>query len=478
MHFVDNYEFTVVDIEATGGSAQRDRITEIAVYRFNGNTITQQFCTLINPSVLIPPFITQLTGITNEMVANAPTFDAVAQELLNITQNAILVAHNAQYDYAFIRSEFKRLGIAFNMPKLCTVKLSRELLPHRTTFGLDALCTDLAIPLDDHHRAYSDALATLHLLKYLFAHEKAHHWVNELVFSQSVFQKLPPQISAQHLNQIPEEPGKVYYYNQKGKIIYIDASADIRSETFKTFRNPKAQRRENIVKHVNEISWEVCGNTLIAELEQLEEINKHQPSFNRMGTNMPHFGIFKSTNSFGYTQLRISPLDKAARPQEALQQFNRRPDAVKYLERKVQKHNLCPALCGLERPLNSKSGCSSFHLGNCLGACCGKEKARIYNHRLKKALRGEFFQDINFIVIDEGRSFDEKSAVLVQDGLVVAFGYFNPNWLNTPYAIAEALPKRNHHHLMEKVVKRYLGTQATVQVIPFIENETADYVAE
>ncbi|HMS51340.1 MAG TPA: hypothetical protein PKD56_03365, partial [Chitinophagales bacterium] len=94
------------------------------------------------------------------------------------------------------------------------------------------------------------------------------------------------------------------------------------------------------------------------------------------------------------------------------------------------------------------------------------------------ALRGEFFQDINFIVIDEGRSFDEKSAVLVQDGLVVAFGYFNPNWLNTPYAIAEALPKRNHHHLMEKVVKRYLGTQATVQVIPFIENETADYVAE
>lgn len=157
--------FAVVDIETTGGNNKSGKITEIAIYVFNGNEITDSFVSLINPECEIPYFITNITGITNEMVANAPKFYEVARKIVEMTANHIFVAHNVSFDYHFIRKEFKDLGFDFNRKTLCTVKLSRQFIPNHRSYSLGNICSELGIEINGRHRAAGDALATVKLLQ-------------------------------------------------------------------------------------------------------------------------------------------------------------------------------------------------------------------------------------------------------------------------------------------------------------------------
>lgn len=159
--------YAVVDIETSGGRAQVDKITEIAIYIHDGRRVVDEFTTLINPEVSIPPFITNLTGINNQMVANAPKFYEVAKQIVLITEGKLFVAHNAQFDYGFIQAEFKRLGYDYQRQTICTVKMSRKIIPGLKSYSLGNLCQSVGIPINNRHRAAGDALATTKLLDLL-----------------------------------------------------------------------------------------------------------------------------------------------------------------------------------------------------------------------------------------------------------------------------------------------------------------------
>lgn len=157
--------FVIIDIETTGNSFKYSYITEIAVYQHNGQGITHVYSTLINPGIDIPYHITKLTGIDNEMVKNAPRFYEVAKVIVELTAGRTFVAHNAKFDYSFIKEEFKRLGYEFNRKTLCTVQMARKFLPGHKSYSLGKLCSDLGIEINGRHRASGDALATVKLFE-------------------------------------------------------------------------------------------------------------------------------------------------------------------------------------------------------------------------------------------------------------------------------------------------------------------------
>jgi DNA polymerase-3 subunit epsilon len=166
-NFKKNWMFAIVDIETTGGSPETSRITEIAIFLFDGKDVVKEYTTLINPECFIPPNITRLTGITNEMVTDAPRFYEVARRIGEFTEDAIFVAHNVQFDYKFVQAEFKRLGYSYSRKTLCTVRLSRKYLPGYSSYSLGNICGELGIPISGRHRAAGDALATVKLFQKL-----------------------------------------------------------------------------------------------------------------------------------------------------------------------------------------------------------------------------------------------------------------------------------------------------------------------
>lgn len=159
--------YTIIDIETTGGSPKTEKITEIAIFKHDGIKIIDEFVSLINPERLIPPYITQMTGITNRMVANSPKFYEIARKIVEMTDQCTFVAHNASFDYGFIREEFARLGYQFEKQLLCTVKLSRKVIPGYKSYSLGNICNSLGISVENRHRAAGDALATVKLFEYL-----------------------------------------------------------------------------------------------------------------------------------------------------------------------------------------------------------------------------------------------------------------------------------------------------------------------
>ena len=217
--------YAIVDIETTGGSARLERITEIAVYVHDGKRIIDEYSTLINPERNIPYFITALTGISNEMVEDAPKFFEVAKKIVEITEGNIFVAHNARFDYSFIRQEFSMLGYNFKRPLLDTVSLSRKLLPGHKSYSLGNLCRDLGIEIVGRHRASGDALATVRLMEILLGKDSEQK--NGSLVKNRKASKLHPALDIQKIADLPEEPGIYYFHNDSGEIIYVGKSRNL-----------------------------------------------------------------------------------------------------------------------------------------------------------------------------------------------------------------------------------------------------------
>jgi len=211
--------YAIIDIETTGGSARIERITEIAIYLHDGNKITEEFVSLVNPERNIPYFITNLTGITNEMVDDAPHFYEIAKKIIELTEGRTFVAHNARFDYSFIRQEYKSLGYNFKRNILDTVALSRKLLPGHKSYSLGNICNDLSISINGRHRAAGDALATVKLLEILIARDIEDNGSGASLMKNTRVSKLNPKLNITKIESIPDEPGIYYFYNEKGDLI-------------------------------------------------------------------------------------------------------------------------------------------------------------------------------------------------------------------------------------------------------------------
>jgi DNA polymerase-3 subunit epsilon len=272
--------YAIVDIETTGGSADKDKITEIAILIHDGKKITDKFVTLINPEREIPQYITELTGITNEMVAGAPKFYEVARRIVEITEGRTFVAHNAGFDYNFIRNEFRNLGYRYQREQLCTVRLSRKLVPGLESYSLGSLCDELGIEIRDRHRAAGDAYATARLLDILIDLNDTSGLdllSNRLLSNND----LHPGLSIDLIRDLPEETGLYYFYNENNEVLYIGKSRNIRSRVISHINNSSSKRAMQMRRLIADIGYELTGSELIALLKTSAEVRKKKPCYNR-----------------------------------------------------------------------------------------------------------------------------------------------------------------------------------------------------
>jgi DNA polymerase-3 subunit epsilon len=414
--------YAVVDIETTGGSPTRDRITEVAVFLFDGQNIVDEFHSLVNPEVVIPMSITQLTGISFDMVRDAPKFFEIAKRIVEITDGHIFVAHSVMFDYTFLKAEFKRLGYNYERKRLCTVRMSRRILPGHKSYSLGKLCADLGIEIRARHRAAGDALATAQLLGHLFA--KDENGVLQTALKSGSREALMPQaLTKKFVNSLPEATGVYYMHDREGRVIYVGKALNIRQRILGHFGvNLDSRKHLRLKDKVHDITYQLTGNELAALLLESHEIKTQLPLFNfAQKRARANYGLYEGPLSpEGYRTLHIARIESATE-KLPLSTFTNVPAGRAFTERLVEKFNLCQKHTGL---YPTDTSCFRYQTHRCLGACMGKEPPKQYNARLEKALNSIHLGNRSLALLERGRSDDERCIVWVQNGHYVGFGYF------------------------------------------------------
>lgn len=412
--------YAVVDIETTGGFAAGNCITEIAIIIHNGEEVVERFETLINPQMDVPLYIQGLTGITDDMVREAPVFTEVAGKIFDLLKDKIFVAHNVSFDYSFVRHQLLQSGFDLQSRKLCTLQLSRRLLPGHTSYSLGRLCDALHIPLIGRHRAGGDAGATAILLGHLLRNDP-EEYISLSLQKKSKKQMLPPNLSERAIEALPYSPGVYYFRDNKGKIIYIGKAVSLRKRVISHFtgNNPNRQRQE-FLRNIHSIDYTVCGTELMALILEAAEIKNHWPENNRALKRFEQrFGLYVFEDQKGYLRLGIDKLDKQGR---ALYSFDSLLSGQTMLKGMVSTYQLCEKLCFIQR---NRHACTGLENGTCNGACTGEESAEQYNLRVNQALDHLKTVSPSFILVDKGRDIDEKSFIWVEEGKFTGMGYFS-----------------------------------------------------
>ncbi len=391
--------FAVIDIETTGGSMQSDRITEIAIIVHNGQRVIEEYATLVNPLRPIQPFVMALTGITNEMVIDAPTFEEVVDRIEELTHNRIFVAHNVNFDYIFLKSEFKRVGRKFRRKTLCTINTCKKIFPNKRSYGLGNICRDLEIEIYDRHRAHGDAAATAILLEKLIFNDKKKI-MKDLLKGELATTHLPVNISLSLVDELPEEIGIYYFLDEKGKIIYIGKSKNIRSRVISHFRNDsKSTAAIKMKDRIHDITYEVTCDELIALLKESDEIKRWMPEFNRIQKRQKYrYGLFLEKDQDDYFKFKVDLIHPERRP---VRKFRSKVRAERFLHNLEVKNDIAP---------NYKK----------------IYKADEYNKRVEKAISRYVYPHENFMILGNGRIEDERSVILIKNHQYQGFGYFEP----------------------------------------------------
>jgi DNA polymerase-3 subunit epsilon len=383
MHSLADYRFAIVDLETTGGRAGSDRITEIALLGVEQATVVEAWSELIDPGIPIPPFIQSLTGITPELVANRPAFAEIADRLHGMLDGRILVAHNARFDYAFLKNSFKRLDRLYTPRILCTVKLSRFLNPGRSTHKLDSLIEDYDLPCGQRHRAMGDARVLWDLIKY-WIEEQGVARVIEGIERVMKRPALPPHLDPAEIDAIPDAPGVYLFHGDREVPLYIGKSVRLKTRVLSHFASDHANARElEIAQQVRHIEIHRTAGDLGAQLLESRLIKQRQPLYNRRLRRQGRLTFFiLAEDERGYLTLQLRqsmklPEHPAGR---VIGLFRSRRAAETRLREWVAQHGLCQRLTGLER--KSSGACFAYQLKKCRGACCGQESADAYNARL------------------------------------------------------------------------------------------------
>ena len=450
--------FAVVDIETTGGSPKTEKITEIAIYIHDGLTVVDEFVTLVNPEVTIPYFITGLTGITNEMVADAPKFFEVARKVVEMTENRIFVAHNVNFDYSFIRNEYKSLGFEYNRKTLDTIKLARQVIPGLPSYSLGKLCKQLAIPLTNRHRAGGDALATVRLLEELLARDKKG--VASKILKPGNPQGLNEHLTQKVINKLPEATGVYYFWDRSGELIYVGKSKNIRSRVLQHLYNQSTRRAMEMKDRLADITWELTGNELIALLLESEEIKKLKPIYNRAQRRSTFsYGLYLTENRNGYQELHIESTNQDDCP---LTTFSSKTEGKELMHRWVEEYHLCQKLCGLY-----ESGGACFHhsIHECSGACIGVEPSESYNQRVGKLLEKFEYEFSDFLILGEGRMKGEIGLVCIEKGRYMGYGYISDDHTSNVEVLRDSIKGYPNNRDVHVLIKQYLR-KYTPRLIP------------
>jgi DNA polymerase-3 subunit epsilon len=410
--------YAIVDIETTGGYAERHRMTEIAIIHHDGFQITNRFQTLINPGRRVPLFITGLTGITNDMVSQAPMFEDVAPEIFEQLKEKVFVAHNAHFDYSFLKKELGEAGIQWTSRKLCTVKLSRKILPGLDSYSLGRLAESLGVIIENRHRAGGDAEATAQIFDRLLKRDEGGIIARALKRNSGEM-ILPPNLSKEDYENLPGFPGVYYFLDGRGQVIYVGKANNLRKRIHGHFTGEASEwNRSNIRNEIHRIRYDLTGNELVALILEAQEIRSRWPRYNlAQKARGESWGVFEYYDRNGYRRFAVNVIGRNAAPLVA---FPNKSAAWSSLWTRVREHDLCPKLSGLQ---TAKGACFAHLSGTCKGACEGKETPEIYNARTEGMVNMFKPGGETAIIVDQGRTAEEQSVILIEKGRYVGFTF-------------------------------------------------------
>jgi DNA polymerase-3 subunit epsilon len=382
-----NTVLAFVDIETTGATPTRDRITEIGIVEVAEDGTVSEWSSLVNPETPIPGFIQSMTGITDAMVADAPTFAELAGDVVERLQGRLFIAHNARFDYGFLKNEFRRIGIDFRATVACTVKLSRRLFPGHPKHGLDALIDRHGLTVSERHRALGDA-RLIHQFWRLA--EKAHPEerfaavLKEITARPSLQSHLDPGI----VDDLPEGPG-VYLFHGDTALLYVGKAKNLRERVLSHFSGDHSSSKEmSLAQQIRRIEWIETGGEIGALLKEAAFIKQLQPTHNRqLRRNMELCAIRLVDQGAGLITPEIvyaRDLD-FGRLQNLYGLFKHRKEAEQVLRELADTYNLCHAILELET-VPTGNPCFAHQLKKCKGACVGKEIPAAHTVRLVQAL--------------------------------------------------------------------------------------------
>lgn len=428
--------YAIIDIETTGGQFNAEGITEIAIYKFDGVELVDQFISLVNPEIPIQPFVVKLTGINNAMLRTAPKFYEIAKRIIEITQDCIIVAHNASFDYRVLKMEFKRLGYDFMKQTLCTVELSKQLLPNVKTYSLGKLVRSLGIPIADRHRASGDAMATLKLFKLLLSKDIEKTILKTLIKNE-IKNGISPKLF-DILENLPTTVGIFYIHNEKGEIILIGRSNNIRKKISQYFTaDTKIGKR--IQNDVFTVTFEETGNELIALLKEREEIIHNKPALNKVQRKSAFlFGVYADKDVKGKYQLEVRKIDGRKKD---IYLFKNQQEAAVYLHKTNQEIN---------EKIASDLPLDEFNL-----------QFLTFIKEIEDSFK-------NVIISLKGRNISEKSALIMENGAFKGYCFYDLNYqILNPAVLKNIVVTMPNTKDSRNIIKYYLYKKNDYKIITY-----------
>lgn len=452
--------YAILDIETTGGQFNEEGITEIAIYKFDGHEIVDQFISLVNPEIPIQPFVVKLTGINNAMLTSAPKFFEVAKRIIEMTSDCVLVAHNADFDYRILRTEFRRLGYDFNQRTLCTVELSKKLLPEQPSHSLGKLVRALGIPMADRHRASGDAMATVKLFKMLLDKDLEKEIVKDLIKFE-IQKGIAPKLQ-DIINDLPSKTGVYYIHDEKGNLIYIGKSKNIKKRVNQHFTGITNSAKK-IQAEVFTVTYDETGSELVALLKESQEIKINKPRYNRaQRKSIFQWALYSEMDKNGYLNLK---LEKADGRKKEITSFTTLTEGKNVLFRITQKFNLCQKYTGL---YETKTACFQYKIKECDGACIGEITTDQYNIRVNDFIANNSFESQNMVIIDKGRNIGERSAVLIENGIYKGYSFYDLNYqINKIEILKNILIPMQNNRDTKNIIQSYLRKGSNFKIIKF-----------
>ena len=456
--------YAVVDIETTGNGYKGQKITEISIFIFDGKKVLDEFTTLVNPEAPIPSFITNLTGINQAMVRNQPKFYEIAKKVEEITKDTIFVAHNVNFDYNIIQAEFKSLGFDFKRKKLCTVRLSRKIIPGLKSYSLGNICADEGIPISARHRARGDVEATVELFKRLIERDD-NFTINSFLNPRSRQATLPPLLDKSVVDNLPEKHGVYFFKNLKKEVIYVGKANNIKQRVISHFYDKK-KKEQNMCLETADISYTKTGSELLALLLESSEIKQRYPKFNRAQRRAGEaIGLFSYEDQKGVIHLAYNRLKLAP---NAIMKYYSVAECRTHLEHLCSEFDLCPKYCHLQTNVSS---CFHYQLKQCKGICCDKESVEKYNERVREAIKSVGIGAENLVIKEKGRTEKEVGFALILDGIYLGFGYVDKDQasqLERPEEYQFFVQPQKDNKDVQRIISSYLKKKKKLKEL---ENE-------
>ena len=445
--------YSVIDIETTGNGYRGQKITEISIFVFDGKKIIDEYTSLVNPEQAIPAFITNLTGITDAMVRTAPKFYEIAKKVQELTKDTVFVAHNVNFDYNIIQEEFKSLGFDFKRQKLCTVRLSRKIIPGLKSYSLGNICSYEGIEIAERHRAKGDAEATVELFRRLIERDD-QFIINSFLNKRSRQATLPPLLDKKVVDNLPETHGVYYFKNLQKETIYVGKANNIKQRVISHFYDKK-QKEVTMCLETADITYEETGSELLALLKESADIKSIYPKFNRAQRRANEaVGLFSYEDQTGiihlaYNRLKLVP--------NAIMKFYSIAECRNLLEKICDEFELCPKYCHLQTNVNA---CFHYQIKKCKGICSGKEQVQSYNIRVKEAIKSLGLATENLVIKEKGRSENEIGFALIINGVYKGFGYLDKDIeLQNPDEYLFYVQPQKDNRDIQRILRSYLTTK-------------------